>query len=289
MYYWTPLEWLYTLLSGPALLTLHELYVCPDESRWLAAVVLVCTGLVGGGIAWVAPRDYGTPASWFFVLVDLSSLAVQITANAALLLRKGSMLDPDVGAGLMLIPLAALMSMQWGSYHAYDHGSKLILGALTITVFICAGAAALAGLAEADASYTETPFSWVFLATNALFSCTEPGSPPMGVLSQALIWTCLAFTRSLLELLLVSVVPHGLFVFQAALLALACVSLAARVHHTLSCMQVQHPKRVLMLFNASVISFAYSFHWRHPHQIALAAIFTLLLRAGAATLQSCAG
>ena len=284
MYRCTPLEWLYSLLSGPALLTLHELYVCPETSRWLAAVVLLATGLVSAGLTRVCPSIGPWRGGVCFVgwepWVELCSLGLQVVANAGLLLRKGSMLDPDVGAGLRVIPLGTLMSMQWGGYAAYDASAKLFMGCLTIGVLLYTGAVVAAGLAAPDADDVDASFSWFFLATSALFGFNESGLPSGGVLAQAGVWAGLLFVPSFQAALLVSVHPLGLFVFQGTLLALACVSLAGRVHHMLCLMQARQPKRVLLLFNACALSIAYSFHWRHPHQIALAAVLVLVLKVG---------
>jgi hypothetical protein len=281
MYHWTPFEWLYTLLSGPALLTLHDLYLCPGGSGWLAVVVLGVVAALSVGLSWAWPRSstiLGLSHTPRELWVDLCSLAVQLVANAALLLRKGTMMDPDVGSNLIVIPLVALMSMQWGAYQPYNTEAKLFMAALTLCVLVYTTVVVLAGKTVPDAYDTDTSFNWVFLATNALFGVTESCQPVLGVVAQVAGWVCLLFVPVFLEVLLVSVHPLPLFVFHGTLLVLVCVSLSARVNHTLCCLNVRHHKRVLLLFNACVLSTAYNFHWGHPGQIALAAILVLFLR-----------
>lgn len=279
---WTPLQWLYSLLSGPSLLTLHELYACPRDSRWLGVAVLLCAGLASSVLTRLCPSlgpwrgglCYCVWEPW----AELLSLGVQSVGNAALLLRKGMMIDVDVGAVLMIIPLGTLMSMQWGCHPSYELSAKVVVGGLTIGVFVYTTAAVSAGLGSVDADDVDNSFSWVLLATNALFSFNESSLPSGGVAVQAGIWAALLFWQGFYEMLLVSVHPLGLFVFHGTLLALVCVSLSGRVYHVLCFVQVKQPKRALLLFNACVLSIAYNFHWRHPHQIALAAIAVMLVK-----------
>lgn len=288
-------DWAADLLTGPGLPALYSLMMAGNGDGASSCGLAAAGGLLGMAFVFannhVIPRHYiSWPHSSLELFFLLSSI-FRISLNSAQLFLQAARVDSDVGAGLCVAPLYALLCMQGTSSQQYTRDSRVAASVLTLVVLL------VVGIYSANATVHQHPllvsegredgevvewYWFLFAMTDTASAVANQGRFPVTVGSAFFRAFTIAIMGALPRALFVLLGPQPgwLFVLHGLLLVHSSVEHAGHVRISQSAeffrgwssqlqrqqfhQRVRSSQRSLMLMMAPAIAVGFTYQWENP-------------------------
>lgn len=285
-----------TVISGSGLPALYSLLAVGGGAAGAgcaAAGVALTLVYVAAYSYVVLPRGARCPYQWERPLADMVYLynsLLRVCLNSAQIFRQASLLDSDVGAGLCVAPLYALLCMQGGSSAKYKEGMRAAATLLSATILVIAAARAVSGDAgEAPGAPQANYASYLFAVSDSTYAFSNMGgwwdgerfcAWAFGIRAGVFIAVG-AFPDLLWSL--VGPQPAWLFVAHGALMVLAAMIQSGQARERLAAVmiggqkRVRAPHRSMMLAMAPALAVGFVYQWWDPPLASIAVLAFVLL------------
>jgi hypothetical protein len=227
-----------------------------------------------------AARPVRWPYRWERPAVDLVYLynsLLRVALNSAQIFRQATIVDSDVGAGLCVAPLYALLCMQGGSSAKFKEELRTAATALAATILVVAAARAASGDAGEAPTLTgnKSARAYLFAVTDSAYAFSNMGgwwdgdkfSPWQFAVRAGVFIAVGAFPDLLWSL--VGPQPAWLFAAHGALMVLSAMIQAGQVRDRLATVsmgqrRVRAPHRSMMLAVAPALAVGFVYQWGDP-------------------------
>lgn len=298
------LEWSADILTGPGLLAMYSLMMVGNGDGTTGGIMAAAGGLLGVMFVFasnhVLPQSFVRwPHKWERPLTEVAYLLndlARVCFNCAQIFMQAARVDSDVGAGLCVVPLYALLCMQGTSSHHYRRESQALTSVVAACTLLAVGIYSATGanvythplIAEREPGEVVAWWWYLLAVTDTAIAVVNPGRPATSVGSAVLRASALAITAALPRMLfaLLGPQPPWIFVLHGALLVQSSMTHAGQARHDkvtpttdaiqgrmsqqalqrLAYQATRSSQRTLMLVMAPTIAVGFVFQWEFPEQ-----------------------
>ena len=285
-----------TVISGSGLPALYSLMAVGGGvagAGCAAAGVALTLVYVAAYSYVVLPRGARCPYRWERPLADMIYLynsLLRVCLNSAQIFRQASLVEPDVGAGLCVAPLYALLCMQGGSSAKYKEGMCMAATLISATILAVAAARAASGDAgEAPGVARSDYASYLFAVSDSTYAFSNMHGwwdgdrfCPWAFGARAAVFIAVGAFPDLLWSL-VGPQPAWLFVAHGALMVLSSMIQAGQARERLAAVviggqaRVRAPHRSMMLAMAPALAVGFAYQWWYAPLASIAVLAFVLL------------